>query len=189
MLDKKAQIGETMTWVVATIIIIVILVIAIVVVSSSPFKGGKKIESKNTKTDLLVTKSFLGYLLRKDSSGARVFEQLKDKKTYLDDPVNGGELEKSNIDLAKKIFPVLYKEEYSERFFLGINSEWCGWDKYNQTSSGACDRSRPFEGIDRKSLTTSYVRISYDRIKLKDRGNKDDNTILELILNKPTKIS
>ena len=40
---------------------------------------------------------------------------------------------------------------------------------------------------DRKTLATGYVKLFYDRIKLNDRGNEADNTILELMLSKPTK--
>lgn len=176
MLGKKAQIGETITWVVATIIVIVILVVAIFIVSSSPFKGGKKFEYKNTKTDLLVTKSFMGYLLSKDSSGVQVFEQLKDKKTYLEDPKEGGKIEKSNLDLAMKIFPVLYGEEYSDNFWIGIVKEECGWNKFKGSNEQpSCSP------IQRKSFTIGYIRISCDRVNL-----KEDNTV-ELILNKPTR--
>ena len=56
---KKAQIGETMTWVVATIIIIVILGIAIFFVQFN-LKDRKFIPFLSN--DLIVTKSAIGFL-------------------------------------------------------------------------------------------------------------------------------
>ena len=79
--NNKGQISETMMWVVATIVIVVILGISIYIAGISGVLGlEKKVEIKD-KSDLLVTKSFMGYLLSRDSSGKQVFEQLKDKET------------------------------------------------------------------------------------------------------------
>jgi len=183
--NKKGQISETMTWVVATTAIIVVLILSISIVNLG-FKE-KSFSAQGGYSDLLVTKSMTGYL---SADGNKVWEEVKDKETYMQDPIDGGRLEKSTIDLAMKIFPVLYKEEYTERvkLFIGINSEWCGFDIMLGASYGACDQSRPFQGIESHSLIADSYRISYERIKLKEGGNKVENTILELILAQPTKI-
>ncbi|MCK5149779.1 hypothetical protein KAJ87_02545 [Candidatus Pacearchaeota archaeon] len=57
MLNKKAQLGETMTWIVATLIIIVILLIFIYV--SSVLSGIKKIGISDLKFDLDEKKDFI----------------------------------------------------------------------------------------------------------------------------------
>ena len=84
--NKKAQIGETMTWVVATIIILVVLVLF---VAFSAIIAGKKVatldfqvsrdlnlaelgDEKNS--DLLAMKSFSAYLL---TNKGGVYEELK----------------------------------------------------------------------------------------------------------------
>jgi len=103
--NKRGQIGETMTWVVATIIIIVILGIAIFIVSSSPFKGVKKLESKNIKADLLVTKSLLGYLSTENN-----YNELN----------SNGDFNEGNCELIKSILR-LSQNDYSLERFAGIH--------------------------------------------------------------------
>ena len=162
MFNKKAQIGETMTWVVATIIIIVILVIAVFIVSSSPFKGGKKFESKNTKTDLLVTKSFMGYLLTDN-----IYTELKNEEL----PLITDSISKSNDELVKKIFIDLYNKQYSGNLWLGVVKEECGWNKYTRSDQQpSCAPSK------RRDIPASCIEVFYDRIKL----NKD--SIIELFI-------
>ena len=90
MLDKKAQIGETMTWVVATIIILVVLIVSLYV--SSQFAKGKDFLAK-TKTslspsekinsDLILEKSLFVYFLSSSNSGAVYnFLQSKNSQNY-----------------------------------------------------------------------------------------------------------
>ena len=57
--NKKAQIGETMTWVVATLIIIVILGVSIFIVQFSLSKKEFVLFATN---DLIVTKSVVSFL-------------------------------------------------------------------------------------------------------------------------------
>ena len=93
MFNKKAQIGETMTWVVATIVIVVVLSFSILL-SINIFKD-KKFEVEK-ETDLLAVKSLTGYLLTEDSNGKKVFANLQEAKN----------LEGERGELAKKIFKV-----------------------------------------------------------------------------------
>lgn len=69
MLSKKAQIGETMTWVVATIIIIFILAISIFFVK---FNFEKRDFVYSVSNDLIVSKSTTSFL-KEDNN----FENLK----------------------------------------------------------------------------------------------------------------
>ena len=117
-LQKKAQIGETMTWIVATVIIIVILIFSIFVTGIV----GKDKEFKIwPKKDLLATKSLSGYLSTQDDSGKKVFEQLKEEQ----------DLNDFNGNLAKKIFEGLYKLSYNHVIWLGINFEGFSLDRKN----------------------------------------------------------
>ena len=171
--NRKAQIGETVTWVVATIAIIIILVISVLVVSIGPFKNREFKEGGTS--DLLVTKSFTGYLLTDDGNGV-VFEQLKDKKTYLEAPQETTRIDRT---FPKKIFLGLYKDEYSSnQIFLRINSEWCGWD-----GSSKCDNRKVLFNQGGLPSNMKATKLFYDRIKLKDWGDETKNTILELMLN------
>ncbi|MCK5043899.1 hypothetical protein KAR52_02770 [Candidatus Pacearchaeota archaeon] len=112
MLDnKRAQIGETMTWVIATIAIIVILILSIFIVSFT------KDESKEFKTyrnsDLLAVKSLSGYLLTQDEDGTNIYNQL-----IIDESLND-----FNGNLASQIFKRFYKKDYLHAVWLGFDFE------------------------------------------------------------------
>ncbi len=110
--NKKGEIGETITWFVATVIIIVILLISIFIVSVGPFTH-KEFKVCNER-DLLVTKSLTSYLLTKDS-GEEIFyklaskDNLNDKKSKWADEKALGDFA---YNLAEKIFSELYKNDY-----------------------------------------------------------------------------
>jgi len=109
-ISKKAQIGETITWVVATVIIIVILILSIFIAG---FVGKDKEFQILSKKDLLATKSLSGYLLTQNDSGEKVFEQLKNEENLND----------FNGHLAKKIFG-FYEDKYFG-IWLGVSREKC----------------------------------------------------------------
>ncbi len=108
MKDKRSQIGETMTWIVATIIIIVVLSISIFI-ATSYLGGSKKADFLAKRSDLLASESFFAYLLTEDSKGQTVYEQLKNEENLND----------FNGNLAIKIFDGFYGEEYPE-VWIGI---------------------------------------------------------------------
>lgn len=97
---KNAQMGETVTWVVATVIIIVILIVT-VFFANSGFSGDKKVDPYRV-TDTLASKSFFSYLLTNDPQGDIVYGQLQKDENFTD--FNGG--------LAKGIFEEYYGREY-----------------------------------------------------------------------------
>jgi hypothetical protein len=108
MLNKKAQIGETITWVVATIIIIVVLVFSIFI-AGIYFEKGKTLESSSLESkDVLASKSLFSYLLTPSGEG-KVYDQLKVEEN----------LNKSTGELAQKIFKELYETDY-EDIWLGF---------------------------------------------------------------------
>ncbi|MBR9701419.1 hypothetical protein GOV13_00690 [Candidatus Pacearchaeota archaeon] len=74
MKNRRGQIGETMTWVVATLVIVVILSISIfaVTLDITGIKNSKKFKW-NRDADLLATKSLVNYLMESE-----VYEKLKE---------------------------------------------------------------------------------------------------------------
>ena len=107
MFNKKATVGETVTWIVATIIIVIILLVSIL--ATTLYLG------KNKKTDFLrpgdslAPESFFAWLLTENSEGQTVYENLT-KEDNLND---------FNGNLALKIFDEFYKKEYSDAW-VGI---------------------------------------------------------------------
>ena len=108
MKDKRSQIGETMTWVVATVIIIVILLVSIFIATSYLGKN-KGADFLAKRSDLLASESFFAYLLTEDTGGQTVYEQLRDEENLND----------FNGNLAIRIFDGFYGEEYPE-VWIGI---------------------------------------------------------------------
>jgi hypothetical protein len=103
-MNKKAQIGETMTWIVATIIIAIILIITILLASSPGIKHKELPYTNNV--DLFADKSLSAYLLTKDSGGATVYTEL-----------SNGEVNDFNKNLANEIFVGLYSGYYTYLIF------------------------------------------------------------------------
>jgi len=154
MLNNRGQIAGTITWVVATIIVIVVLIISISVVSLN-LKYKKYIT--RGYSDLLVTKSLTGYLLSDDGNG-QIFWQIKDKKGY---PINSGaSLEKSNIDLAKFIFPVLYSQGNLANFWLGIVDDSCKFNLACQAFNTPFGRRGDVVDMTGKKLFYNSVQIN-----------------------------
>ncbi len=112
---KKGEVGETVTWIVATVIIIVVLLISIfaTVTGILDFKNFNYIK----KADVLASKSFFSYLLTESDAGTSVYEQLGSEDN----------LNEFNGVLALSIFDEFYEEEYAD-VWLGVQdvSEWQG---------------------------------------------------------------
>lgn len=113
MKNKKAQVGETITWIVATVIIIFVLVISIF---TADFFLGKSKEIKESyfqTADILASKSLFSYMLTSDSEGKKVYTQIKEE----------GSFSNFNGNLALKIFRGLYVKDYNnyrDNIWLGI---------------------------------------------------------------------
>ena len=136
--NKRAQIGETMTWVVATIIILVILAIAIYAASIMSL-ATRTINVGADESSVLLKKSLYGYLLTQEiieGEGESVFVKL-----------SKGSIDTFSKDLGDKVFvdPTDFLE-----FSLGLDEE---------VISG-----KAYEEIKLKEDTTLEVRISFKGI-------------------------
>jgi hypothetical protein len=100
--NKRAQIGETMTWIIATIVIIVMLTLTIII-SDLSFGKNRSIQTEQ-QSDVLASKSFFSYVLTKDAEGKNVYSQLQTEENLNDFSGN----------LAIKIFNSSYSEEYDD---------------------------------------------------------------------------
>ena len=107
MRNRRAQIAETITWIVATPVIVAVLTISIFI-SSLSFKNSKKIDFLK-EADVLASKSLFSYLLTKDTGGVIVYEQLKNEQN----------LNEFNGNLGKAIFLEFYDRDY-EDIWLGF---------------------------------------------------------------------
>jgi len=94
--DKKGQVGETTTWVVATVLIITILAISIF--AASVYFGGSKKSVSQIGGDTIPVLSFMSYLLTEDGSDNNVYDQIKDTNNLTD----------FNGELALEIFREFY---------------------------------------------------------------------------------
>ena len=107
--NKTAQVGDTITWLVATIVIVVILVVSVFAVSLF-FDKNKLLKSQFFKSaDTLASKSLFSYVLTKDGAGDVVYQQLKTEENLND----------FNGQLADRVFKKFYEEEYFA-VWLGI---------------------------------------------------------------------
>lgn len=165
MFNNRGQIASTITWVVATIIVIVVLIISISVVSLN-------LKNKEFTTqgysDLLVTKSFMGYLLSDDGNG-QVFGQVKDK----DDFSVYEKFPEKSFDFAKKIFIPFYNVEANEGLIDIQEVFWMGLVKENfgfQTGQIVGLRNGVSSG------KKAGVKIYYGNL----RSNK--NVLVELVM-------
>jgi len=112
MLDKKAQVADTTTWIVATLIIVVVLSIGIF---ATNFVSSDKtiIFLDDKKKDFLVGESLLAFLQTK-INGETVFNLLKEK-----------EIDEKVKSLAENVFRI-HKKDYQifVRLYNKDNTEW-----------------------------------------------------------------
>lgn len=110
-LSKRGQVGETVTWIVATIIIVVILTATIFLSSANSAKFKKIQEPYFQTADVLASKSMFSYALT-ENGGKTVHSQIKE-----------GGFNEFNGNLAVKIFNGMYEDDYlnnPNNIWLGI---------------------------------------------------------------------
>jgi len=117
--NKKAQSGETVTWIVATLIIIIIMVIAIygssLLAKTKTFEKGKsELSSSKENNNLIATKCLTGYLST-NKEEAKIYSIIKE------------DFDSYDGNLAKQIFEP-FKNDY--------NSVWLGIDNQNNNYFG-----------------------------------------------------
>ena len=105
IMNKKAQVGSTITWIVATIAIIVILGVSIFIADIA-LGNSKEVESLE-KTDILASKSFFSYLLTEDT-----YNQIK-----IDQGLN-----ETTGGLAIRVFEDLFLDDYPLDVWLGTTT-------------------------------------------------------------------
>lgn len=87
MLDNKnrGQIGETMTWVIATIVIIAILIISIYAASLLAQTRKKfSFKADQREEDLIMEKSLFAYFLVDDAKKSIIYNKLNQEEFYAD---------------------------------------------------------------------------------------------------------
>ncbi len=111
--NKKAQVGETITWVVATLVIVVILTAGIFLASvAGIFKNSRQVEFYESSSRIPL-KSFYNYLLT-EKNGNVIFDGLKSE----------GDFNEVNGNFAKKIFEGIYGDYVD--VWVGFNFEGFG---------------------------------------------------------------
>ena len=177
---KHGQIGETMTWIIATIIIIVVLAISISIASIST-SGLKRVNQVFFQTaDVLASKSMFSYIMTENSEGKTIHTQIKEE----------GNLNEFNGNFALKIFRGLYQEEYlgnPSNVWLGIiveteekvNGESCGNEPefciLNSIENGFFGK-RP---LGDRNTEIGYHSIPYtsEKVKLENKKRVELNLI------------
>lgn len=120
MLNKKAQVGESISWLVATIVIIIVLTIGVFVANAlgtgkGIFGFGKGSYVKTS--DRLAETSLNSYLLFRGQDGKAIYDEIK----------SDGDLNAFNGPKAKNVFENLYLKEgeYREVWFgIVTGKEW-----------------------------------------------------------------
>jgi len=82
--NRKAQIGETMTWVVATLIIIVILIISVYASFLLAQTRKKIFVETEREDDLLMEKSLFAYFLADDTKKNIILNRLEQQEFHAD---------------------------------------------------------------------------------------------------------
>lgn len=110
--NKRAQVGETVTWIVATLIIVVVLGISIYASSflskTKVFSSGD-FDTEALNYDSLTKKSMFAFLLTNSQGENMVYSQLNNDKN----------LNELNENLAFDIFGKIFGEEF--HVGIGIN--------------------------------------------------------------------
>lgn len=118
--NKKGQIGQVLTWVIAGILIVVMLGVSIFLahaIATNPGKlfAGKistgKVFAQQSSVDLFAGQSVISFLLTNESSTSRIYENLK----------SDGNFNSYNGNLASKIFNGLYGKYYAG-IYLGVSN-------------------------------------------------------------------
>ncbi len=162
--NKNAQVGETITWFVATIIIILILIFGVYIAGASGVAkevfGLDKEVSYVGSVDRIAEKSIYSYLLTVDSSEKKVYDEIK---TNLDFSISNG-------NLAKSIFDGYYTIDYPIAIWLGFNFEGIGV------------RKNDFFGVKPTSIRNAGPDLGFSVDFVRYSVAVDKDKLLELIL-------
>jgi len=177
--NKKGQMGETITWVVATIIIVLVLAVSIFISSFSAEKFKRIQEPYFQTADILASKSMFSYMLTKGNDDKIIYEQLKNQENLND----------FNGNLAVKIFHGLYQKDYlnnPNNIWLGIvvntrenaNGKPCASDPQFCILLSLENNFFGERSVGSMNTELGYHTIPYTSEKIK----LDENKSLELML-------
>ncbi len=124
--NKKAQIGETMTWVIATIVIIVILVFSIFISSFIGRGRDKMFPATGDFRNLIEAKSISGFLLTENDYGERIFDQILEEGDLNDfnGPIGVAIFENYEIENYDRVkhYSIDENDKYIRGVFLTLKS-------------------------------------------------------------------
>ncbi len=111
--DHRAQVGSTITWIVATIVILLLIVTSLYfsfswnsqAISISPYAG--------KTADPFLQKSFFSYLLLPASSNTIMYQTLREKKDF----------DEQNGPLAVTIFKFMQEDVYTDFIWVGFSKD------------------------------------------------------------------
>lgn len=111
--NKKAQIGATLTWIIATVIIVFLIFIFIGIIGIKKISGDKTSEagvSSLGKNDLFLTESFFVFLNKKLNSGKTIKDLIFEWAEY-----------SNNNDIIENEFKNFFKNSNFECSIADIN--------------------------------------------------------------------
>ena len=117
MLGKKSQVGETVTWLVATVAIVVILTISIFAASSLS-KLNHRINIYDNK-NLLLKNSLHSYLITKDADGNTTFQRIEESGKFDDFTASLGNAAFGSLD-DKVSFDLRIREGAEVSYFNNL---------------------------------------------------------------------
>lgn len=148
--SKRGQIGDTLTWFIATILIVVILFLSILVPSVFWSSTQRKIVSDSGPgTNVLFLKSVYAYLLTEDSSKTSVLNLLKNSPS--------GVVTGFSKDLGDKLFVPESISPYKPTIYYGIESS--GFDVKSFYSQGWAAITGNIQDVDLISLGGNYLKF------------------------------
>ena len=173
--SKRAQTGDTITWLVATVVIVVVLAVSIFAASVF-FDKEKDLKSNYFKSvDTLASKSLFSYAATKDASGKLVYQQFKEEEN----------LNEFNGNLALKVFRGLFQKDYlnnPNNIWLGLvinteqncenGKEFCILNSLENAYFG-----KRATGDRNTELGYHTVPFADEKIKLDDKRNLELNLI------------
>jgi len=163
--NNKGQVGETVTWIFATVAIVVILLIAIF--ASSFYFGGKNKYVSGIGSGFPETVSFYSWLLTEDVNNTSIYEQLKTEEN----------LNEFNGELAVNVFEKFYGPDYFDVWtgiFFDVSNSYENNDYFpirpSQSTGGEYNRGFIPHIKERVILnqnkTVELILASYEKVKL-----------------------
>lgn len=173
-MNKKAQVGDTVSWMVATIVIVVILLIGITIAGGADIVKnvfGSKDSSYLRISDNFAGNSFYSFL-DTDFSGKKAYELIKESEELSDEEVG---------NFAVKVFEGIYEKEELPEY----NRVWMGVYEGRGIPQNDFFGNRPIESrssdlrIDMANWIIYEFYLSQAEFKFYPHENKSFDLLLE----------